>query len=51
MKENKKLDTVMNYVILSSFVWVFADPEIKFNVTKIHLIITALFLAYKILKK
>lgn len=51
MRQKNDLEVLMNIIILSSLVWLFADPEINFTVTKIHLILTALFIAYKLFKK
>ena len=41
----------MNVVIVTAFAWYFIDPEIEYLITKIHLVIASIFLAYKVLKK
>lgn len=51
MKKRKGVEGVMNAVIYSSLFWYYADPNITLTITKIHLILTALFIAYKLTKK
>lgn len=51
MKETRKIYFTMNVVILTAFIWYFIDPEINYLITKIHLTVASIFVAYKILKK
>lgn len=48
--KKKSPEYVMNLVIVSAFVWLFADPEATYSVTKIHLIVACIFLIHKVLK-